>query len=111
MNVRLTALAAALIACSTSVWAATSNVDVYGTMLPTHEIYSAAADSGTNFFSFDPTYTQLPYTQLLDITATPGSTAQISGSGYTASASTSLGSNHAYASASTMPTNVRPGHH
>jgi hypothetical protein len=104
MHVRLSRLAAALIACSTPAWAATSNVDVYGVMsselLPTHETYSAAADVGTSFYSVDP------YTQLLDITSTPGATAQISGSGYTASASTSLGSNHAYASASTMPANV-----
>jgi hypothetical protein len=92
MHVRLTTLAAALMVGVTPVWA---------TGLPTYETYSAAADFGTNIFSSDPTYTQL-----LDTTATPGATAQISGSGYTASASTNLGSNHAYASASTMPTNV-----
>ena len=103
MNVRLTALSAALIACTTSAWAATSSVGVYGTIdsLPTHETYSAAADFGTNFFSYDPTYTPL-----LDVTTTPGATAQISGAGYSGSASTTLGSNHAYASASTMPSNV-----
>ncbi|TXH74220.1 PEP-CTERM sorting domain-containing protein [Thiobacillus sp.] len=92
MHVRLTTLAAALMIGVTPAWA---------TDLPAYETYSAAADFGTNFFSSDPTYTQL-----LDTTATPGATAQISGSGYTASASTSLGSNHTYASASTMPSNV-----
>lgn len=106
MNVRLTALAAALFSCSTPVWANTSNVDVYGVMngevgLPTYETYSAATDVGTNFFSVDPTYTQL-----MDITATPGAAAQINGSGYTASASTIPGSNHAYTSASALPFNV-----
>jgi len=103
MNVRLTALAAALFACTPSAWAATSNVGVFGTIesLPTHETYSAAADSGRNFFSYDPTYTPL-----LDVTTTSGATAQISGSGYTTSASTTLGSNHAYASASTTPSDV-----
>jgi len=92
MHVRLTTLAAALMVGVTPAWA---------TDLPTYQTYSAAADFGTNIFSSDPTYTQL-----LDTTTTPGATAQISGSGYTASASTNLGSNHAYASASTMPTNV-----
>ncbi|MFH1816904.1 MAG: hypothetical protein ABIK08_12475, partial [Pseudomonadota bacterium] len=92
MHVRLTALAAALMVSVTPAWA---------TDLPAYETYSAAADFGTNFFSSDPTYTQL-----LDTTTTPGATAQISGSGYTASASTNMGSNHAYASASTMPANV-----
>lgn len=75
----------------TPTWAATST-------LPTYETYSAAADSGTNFFTYDPTY--IPQS---DVTAIPGATAQISGSGYTGSASTSLGSNHAYASASAFP--------
>ena len=103
MNVRLTALAAALLACSTPAWATTPNVALYGTIdsLPTHETYSAAADFGTNFFSYDPTYTPL-----LDATSASGSTAQINGTDYTASASTTLGSNHAYASASTTPSNV-----
>jgi hypothetical protein len=103
MNVRLAALAAALLACSTPAWATTSNVGMYGTIdsLPTHETYSAAADVGTNFFSVDPTYTQL-----LDITSTPGATAQISGAGYAALASTTFGSNHAYANASTTPSNI-----
>jgi hypothetical protein len=105
MQTRLTALAAALISCTTPALANTANVDVYGVMnvssLPAYETYSAAADMGTSFFTVDPTYTPL-----LDVTATPGATAQINGSGYTASASTSLSSNHAYASASAMPSNV-----
>lgn len=105
MNTRLTALAAALIACVTPAWAATSNVDVYGVLNvsvpPAYATYSAAADTSTNFYSYDPVYAQL-----LDITSTSGATAQISGSGYTASASTTLGSNHAYASVGSMPSNV-----
>lgn len=101
--------AAVLAVCAPTAWANTANLDVYGIMyfsvdrtLPTHETYSVAADVGTtNFFTVDPTYTQL-----LDITATPGATAQISGSGYTASANTTLSSNHASVSASTTPTNI-----
>lgn len=92
MHVRLTALAATLMVSVTPAWA---------TGLPAYETYSAAADFGTNLFGSDPTYTQL-----LDTTTTPGATAQINGSGYTASANTNMGSNHAYASASTMPANV-----
>lgn len=95
MNGRLTALAAALFACSMPAWAATSNVDVDGTIssLPTHETYSAAAD-----LFFDPAYTPL-----LDVANSPGVTAQISGTTYSASASTTLGSNHAYAQTSAFP--------
>jgi hypothetical protein len=92
MNTQLPRLAAAgLIACAVPVWAAATD-------LPTYETYSAAADSGTNFFTYDPAY--IPQS---DVTAIPGATAQISGSGYTASASTSQGNNHAYASASAFP--------
>lgn len=102
MHVRLSRLAAALIACSTPAWAATSNVDVYGQLdvsvdtisLPTHETYSAAAD-----IFFDPTYTPL-----IDATTSAGLTAQISGTTYSASASTTQGSNHAYVQASSFPT-------
>jgi hypothetical protein len=106
MQTRLTALAAALISCASPAWANTSNVDVYGithvsTDQPAYDTYSAAADLGTNFFTYDPAYTPL-----LDVTATPGATAQISGAGYSASASTTLGGNHAYASASSMPSTV-----
>lgn len=103
MNVRLTALAAALFACSAPSWAATSNIDLYGTIdsLPTHGTYSAAAAFATNFFNYDPTYTPL-----LDTTTTAGATAQIMGEGYMTSASTTLGSNHAYGSATSTPSNV-----
>jgi hypothetical protein len=94
MNTKISRLAATLVACAVPAWAAAST-------LPTYETYSAAADSGTYFFNYDPTYTPL-----LDVTTTSGATAQISGSGYTASASTTLGSNHAYASASTTPSDV-----
>ncbi len=96
MHVRLTTLAAVLMVSAIPAWA---------TSLPSYETYSAASDFGTNFFiSNDPSHTA--YTQLLDTATTPGVTAQIGNSGYSTSASTSLGSNHAYASASTMPTNV-----
>lgn len=90
MNTQIPRLAAGLIACAVSTWAAAD--------LPTYETYSAAADFGANFFSYSPTYTPL-----VDTTKTSGATAQISGAGYTASASATLGSNHAYASASAMP--------
>lgn len=97
MQTRLTALAAALITCTAPAWAATSNVDVYGainlsTGLPTHEIYSAAADYGSVIF--DPAY--VPQTSS---TSVAGDIANISGSSYTASAYTMLGSNHVYAHA------------
>lgn len=109
MNVRLTALAAALFACTTPAWAATSNVDVYGIIsiepLPTHETYSAVADVASDFL------TGTLYVPHSDITTVPGATANIVvsdpfGSGsqyYAASASTTQESNHAYASASTLP--------
>ncbi len=97
MNVRLTALAAALIACTTPVWAATSNVDVGGILysgvsLPTHETYSAAADSGSVIF--DPAYVSQTSSS-----SVAGDIASISGNSYTASAYTTLGSNHVYAHA------------
>ncbi len=90
MSMHVTRLAAGLLVCAVPALASAT--------LPTHETYSAAADIGTNFFSYDPAYTPQ-----LDVTTTPGATAQISGPGYTASASTNLSSNHAYASATSMP--------
>ncbi len=106
MHARSITLTAALIACAPYAWADTGVVDVYGSIvmnpLATHETVSVAADSGSfNFFNPDPTYVPL-----LDASTTSGVAAQITGSGYTASANTTLGSNHAYASASTMPGNV-----
>lgn len=95
MNTKISRLAAGFIACAAPAWAVAS------TELPTHETYSAAADLGTNSYRYDPTYTPL-----LDVTTTPGTTALISGAGYTASASSTLGSNHVYASASAIPSNV-----
>lgn len=109
MNVRLTALAAALVACVAPTWAATPNVDIYGSIsiepLPTHETYAAAADVATDFL------TGGIYVPHAAITTTAGEVASISVSdpiiasipNYTASASTTLGSNHAYASANTFP--------
>lgn len=99
MNARLTALAAALVACSTPAWAATSNVGVYGTIdsLPTHETYSAATDVAVDYLTGEL------YTPHSDITSLPGGVASISVPDlYAASASTTLGSNHAYASANTF---------
>jgi hypothetical protein len=102
--------AAVLAVCAPTAWANTGNVDYYGIMyfsvdstLPTHGAYSAASDFGTNFFDPDPA---TAYTPLTDITAIPGALAQITGAGYTVSASTTQGSNHAYASLSTTPSNV-----
>lgn len=106
MRIRSIALAVSLLGCSPSIWAATGNVDVYGIIsldatLPSHATVSIAADiGGSSFFSPDP------YIPLLDVSSTSGLTAQITGSDYMASANTTLGSNHAYASVSTMPANV-----
>lgn len=86
MDVRFLAFTAALIACAPSAWATAS--------LPTNETYSVAADLSSNILSPGPTYVPL-----LDISTTPGATAQIAASGYAASASTTLGSNHVYAQA------------
>lgn len=93
MNRPIMRLVAALLAGSAPAWAA-------ATSLPAYETYSAAADFGAIFVG-DPAYTPL-----LDTTSSSGATAQINGSGYTASARTTLGSNHAYASASSMPSGV-----
>lgn len=93
MNRPVKRLVAALLAGSAPAWAA-------ATSLPTYETYSAAADFGTNFFS------DSAYTPWLDATSTSDATAQINGSGYTASARTTWGNNHAYASASSIPSNV-----
>jgi hypothetical protein len=95
--------AAVLAGCAPTAWANTAVVDVYGitnleTSLPSHATVSIAADISTSFFTSDPTY--IP---LLDVSSTSGIAAQISGSGYTASANTTFGSNHAYASASAFP--------
>lgn len=93
MNRPITRLAAALLAGSAPAWAA-------ATSLPAYETYSAAADFGANFYS------ESAYTPVLDATSTSGATAQINGSGYTAAARTTLGSNRAYASAGAMPSDV-----
>lgn len=92
MQIRLFALSAAFIACSNAAGAVS---------LPSHETYSAAADIGSNIFTYDPLYTPLS-----NISTTPGVTASIAGSDYTASASTTLSSNHAYAQASSFPASV-----
>lgn len=106
MRIRSIALAVCLLGCTPSVWAATSNVDVYGityvgTGLPSHETVSIAASSSVVFFNNDPVFFTVPH-----VSNTPGLAAQITGPGYTTSANTTLSSNHAYASASAMPANI-----
>lgn len=105
MLARLTTLAAALIACTTPAWAATSNVDIYGvinfsvdTVSPAYGTYSAAADIGASFFT-EPAF--VPQINSTDIS---GQVAAISTPDYNASARTTLGSNHAYSQASAIPT-------
>lgn len=106
MRIRSIALAVSLLSCTSSAWANTSNVDVYGinyvgTGLSSHETVSIATSSSVVFFNNDPVYFTVP-----NVSNTPGLAAQITGSDYTTSANTTLGSNRAYASASTMPSNV-----
>ena len=95
MHIRLLMLTAALMVGTTPAWA---------TDLPTYETYSAAADVANDFL------TGGIYTPHSDITTLPGEVAGISvsdpffsSSQYAASASTTLGHNHAYANASTIP--------
>lgn len=98
MNTKIPRLTAGLIACAVPAWATAST-------LPTYETYSAAADLASDFL------TGGIYVPHSDITTLPGESASISVSDpfipsnlyYTASASTTLGSNHAYASANTFP--------
>lgn len=93
MQNRLLTLTAALFACSNSAGAVS---------LPTYDTYAAVADIGNNsFFFYDPAYTPQS-----SISIAPGVTASIAGSDYTASASTTLSSNHAYAQASTFPASI-----
>lgn len=95
MHTRLAALVSAL-AASPAVWAATSNVDVYGTLTayPTSGTYAAAADLGTNFWS-DP-----PFVPQVSTTDVANTLAAIATADYSAAARTTLGGNHAYAQAS-----------
>lgn len=95
MHTRLAALVGAL-AVSPAVWAATSNVDVSGTLTayPTSGTYAAAADLGTNFWS-DP-----PFVPQVSTTDVANTLASIATADYSAAARTTLGGNHAYAQAS-----------
>lgn len=97
MHVRLKTLAAALITCSAHTWAATGNVDVYGSVnldtLPTHGTYSTAGDFGPNYFS-------QPFAPTISATGISDQTAGIALTDYTAQAKTTLGGNHAYTQAS-----------
>ncbi|MHB1093522.1 PEP-CTERM sorting domain-containing protein [Thiobacillus sp.] len=93
MHIRLTTLAAALITCTTSTWAATADVDINGNMLtslPTHDVFSQA---GAVDLDTPPTPTLAEYQE----TFVSGNTVAISNAGYNASAAATLGSNHAYA--------------
>ena len=106
MYARSIILAVALVASTSPTWAATANVDIYGitplgvdTVGPTYGTYSAAADMGNNFFSVNS-----GYTPKLDVTLSPGVTAQIAGTDYSASARTTLGSNQAFAQAGSFAT-------
>lgn len=95
MHARLTVLAATL-AVSPTLWAATSNVDIYGAIniiVPTSGVYSAAADIGNNIFS------QSPFVPSAAVTETAGQTAAITLPDYSAQARTTLGSNHAFVQA------------
>ncbi|MCA1978628.1 MAG: PEP-CTERM sorting domain-containing protein [Thiobacillus sp.] len=96
MNARLAALAAALAACATPVWAVTSNVDIPGVIVmpPSSGVIAVAADIGPGFYS--PT----PFVPTASVTETPGQTAAIALADYAAQAKTTLGGNHAYAQAS-----------
>lgn len=95
MRTRLATLVGAL-AVSPAVWAATSNVDISGTLTayPTSGTYAAAADWGTNFWS-DP-----PFVPQLSTTDVGNTLAAIATPEYYAAARTTLGGNHAYAQSS-----------
>lgn len=94
MHTRLATLVGAL-AASPAVWAATSNVDVYGTQTayPTSGTYAAAADWGANFFS-DPQF--VPQISTTDVANTLAAIATVD---YSAAARTLIGSNHAHTQA------------
>lgn len=98
MHLRLSLIAAALMASTTPTWAATAS-------LPTYETYAAADDFTNNFFGSSAGL--IPQSS---ITTTPGAVASITqfsdvpiSNPYTASASTNLGSNHVFAQASAFP--------
>jgi len=94
MLTRLATLVGAL-AASPAVWAATSNVDVYGslTAFPSSGTYAAAADFGS-YFS-DP-----PFVPQISTTDVANTLASIATADYSAAVRTTLGGNHAYAQAS-----------
>jgi len=95
MHTRFILIAAAL-AASPAVWAATSAVEVSGTLsvYPSSGTYAAAADIGANLFSDPPFVPQISMTDVSNALATIAST------DYSASARTTLGGNHAYSQAS-----------
>lgn len=97
MHTRFIIIAAGL-AASPAVWAATSTVEVYGTLsaYPGSGTYAAAADVGPNYYSDPPFVPQISTTDVSNALATIAST------DYSASARTTLGGNHAYSQASSF---------
>jgi hypothetical protein len=109
MHARSITLAVALAVCAPGAWANTANVDMYGIISmsvdqPTFGTYSAAAEvatylpiSGLYLPQYSNTTVSGQTAAITDISSIPASNPFI------ASASTTLGSNHAYAQASTLP--------
>lgn len=91
--------AAVLTVCAPAAWANTGDVDYYGityfsvdSTLPTHDVFSQAG--AVDFLNMPSAPALAEYQE----TFIPGNTAAISNAGYSASASATLGSDHAYAS-------------
>ncbi|MHB1085194.1 MAG: PEP-CTERM sorting domain-containing protein [Thiobacillus sp.] len=109
MHVRSVTLAVALAVCAPGAWANTANVDVYGIVSmsvdqPTYGTYSAAAEVTTNLSIGGLTLPQYSNTMVSGQTAVITDISPIPASNpFVASASTTQGSNHAYAQAGTLP--------
>ena len=82
-------------------------MDLVDGPLPTHGIYSAAADIGTNFFSG---VTYIPQSSITTLSGETASIAELSPipayPNFSLSATTTLGSNHTYGQASAFPLGV-----
>ena len=107
MHARSMIYAAVLAACTPAAWAATGNVDVYGIFnmsvdQPTFGTYSAAAEVAADFFT-GIYISQYSNTTVSGASASITNISPIPSNPYTASASTTLGSNHAYAQSSALP--------
>lgn len=104
MHVSLSGLATSLIVCSLPAWATTITVDA---SFPAYETYSYAAITPAPIgfdafsdYSSDPNADTAYFSYTLppsSSTSVPGATASITGGSYITSATTTLGSNHAYA--------------